>query len=297
MSVLFWYSRANYTQNQLPGDIFNSSSGSIKNYNGKAVRITNPGNGTRDLEDLGSWAEYQGQQTLKNQQAETAALNAAQAAKQEDFLGRFRTAIGAQEKLPDMAGRIGGELGLPNLQAVAGNAVQNIAAMPKQQTDATRGYNVNSNQLARIIGQKQAELAPQAQQAVTQQQNAENQLSTRLGYEVAQQQKELTPFTTEQSMLSEQLAREYSGFTTDKQNELQLVMQQISNGAALTQQELQNANNLAIAKMQYDNTKNDVSSQLMTVSAGSSVYNPSTGQFTQAPSNFKPLTGTAASGW
>jgi len=40
--------------------------------------------------------------------------------------------------------------------------------IPQTQTQATRGYDVNSNQLSRIIGAKQAELAPVAQQAVTQ---------------------------------------------------------------------------------------------------------------------------------
>lgn len=42
-----------YRQDELPGDIFNSSSGDVRNYNGQQVRVINNGNGTRTLQPLG----------------------------------------------------------------------------------------------------------------------------------------------------------------------------------------------------------------------------------------------------
>lgn len=231
-----------------------------------------------------------GQRAVEKQKAETEALNAKQKAAQDEFLGRFRSTVEGQEKLPDMAARIGGQLGLPGLQQTAQGLIKTVAELPKTQTDATRGYNVNSNQLSRIIGAKQAELAPAAQQAVTQQQAAESNLATQLGYGVAQQQKDLLPFTTEQSLLSDQLAREYSGFTTDKQNQLQLMMQNISNGQALTMAQLQNANDLAMAKLQYDNQVDYFNKQQSAqakqqnfVNVNGGLYNTTTGQWAVKP--------------
>lgn len=229
----------------------------------------------------------------EQQRNDTIDLNKAQEAKQADFLGRFRTAVAGQETLPDMAGRIGGELGLPGLRDTSQGLIKTLSTIPQTQTNATRGFNVNSNQLARIIGSKQAEIAPAAQQAVTQQQSAESNLATQLGYGVAQQQKELMPFSTEQNMLSEQLAREYSGFTQDKQSQLEVALQQMANGQALTMAQLQHANNLALQAAQYDKTKDQVG-QLISVAPGNSLYNPSGQLVATAP---KPLASVASSGW
>ncbi len=247
----------------------------------------------------GSWVDITAENqandaknALAKQTADTQALNTAQEAKQNDFLTRFRDTVGAQEKLPDMASRIGGTLGLPQLRDTAQGLVKSVAEIPQVQTNATRGYDVNSNQLSRIISTKQAELAPAAQTAVNQVQTAEGNLSTQLGYGVQQQLKDLTPFTAEQSMMSEQLAREYSGFTQDKQNQLQLIMQNLANGQQITLSQLQAANDLAKAKIQYDSTINDVN-KLIQVSPGNSLYNNSGQLIATAP---KSLTGTA-SGW
>jgi len=219
---------------------------------------------------------------LAAQKAATDAENARQEAKITDFLTRFKTAVGAQETVPAAAERIGGTLGLPQLQQTSQGLIKSVAEIPKVQTQATRGYDVNANQLARIIGAKQAELAPIAQQAVTQEQNAQSNLGTQLGYLNAQQQRELTPLTTEGGMLSDQIAREMSGFSQDKQNSLSLILEKMRNDQAITIQELNNANELAKAKAQY----NDV---YKTISEGSTLYNTQTGQpaYT-APKTYAP---------
>lgn len=236
-------------------------------------------------------AQAEANDPVKQAEKKRLALEEQQRARQDEFLGRFRTAVEGQEKLPDMAARLGGELGLPGLRSTSQGLMNTLEATPETQKTATRGYNVNSNQLARIIGAKQAELAPSATKAAQNTLNAENELGTRLGYGVQQQVKDLTPFTTEQSLMSDQLAREYTGFTQQASNELQMIMQQIQNNQAVTLQQMQNANNLAIKKLEYDNAKNSIDKYL-TLSEGQTVYDPTSLQaLYTAPKTYKPTGG------
>lgn len=203
--------------------------------------------------------------------ASTATFNQQAQGKQNDFLSRFKAAIGGQETLPDMASRIGGTLGLPQLQANSQSLQNTLFNLPTTYSKATTGRDVNANQLARLIGQKQSELAPAASLASQNTLNAQSNLATQLGYGVQQQQKELKPFETEGSMLSDQLAREFSGFTQDKQNQFDMMMQQMANGQALSMQQLQQANDIAKIKLQYDQTKNDAD-QYFTLGQGDRRY-------------------------
>lgn len=245
----------NYTQN-------------VKLANGKALIDSSPDEVTQYLKMEPAY-----------QQKQTADFNTAQAGKEKDFLDRFKAAIGGQESLTDMATRIGGDLNLPNLRQSAFDLTASLKATPDVQKQATRGYNVNANQLARIISSKQAELAPKAQEATSQQQFAENQLGERLGYGIQEQQKELVPFQTESQMLGDRLAREFTGYTQDKQNALQMYMQQLANGQQLKLAEIQQANQLAQMKYQFDNTKAQTDRYL----SGTSFYDTQTGQWNTAP--------------
>lgn len=230
------------------------------------------------------------QQTAAAQKAETAAFNAAQEAKQTDFINRFKTAVGGQESLSDAASRIGSSIGLPDLRTTAQGLTKSVAMIPKVQTDATRGYNVNSNQLSQIIASKQSQLAPAAQQAVTEQQAAEGILGQQLGYLQTDQAKQLQPLQLEGSMLSDQIAREMTGFTQDKTNTLNSYLAALDAGTKLTLQQMQDANQLAQAHIQYDNVKQQVQNQV--VAAGSSLYS-STGQLL-ATAPTKPTTTKAS---
>lgn len=235
-------------------------------------------------------------QTLKSQAgiadpASTTAFNTAQEGKQNDFLSRFKSAIGGQETLPDMANRIGGSLGLPQLQANS-QALQNtLFNLPQTYSKATTGRDVNANQLARLIGQKQSELAPAASLAAQNVGTAQSNLSAQLGYGVQQQEKELQPFQTESTMLSDQLAREYSGFNQDKQNQFNMMMQQLANGQALTLAQMTAANELAKAKLQYDQTKKSTD-QYFTLSQGQQLYNANGNQIANNPAAAKAAAGT-----
>lgn len=187
-----------------------------------------------------------------NQQRQAAAEQAKQAkASEDEFLTRFRGALAGQEALPAMAARLGNELGVPALRENAFGLQQSLKAIPRVQTAATRGFDVNENQRQRIIAQKQSELAPAAQEATAQQQFAESQLAQQLGFAQQEQQKQLMPFQTEASMLSDRVAREITGYQQSQQGELNALLQQMSLGAQLSQAEMARATALAQQENQY----------------------------------------------
>jgi hypothetical protein len=163
-----------------------------------------------------------GSDLLAQQATDTAAFNAKQQGQQNDFLTAYKNAVGGQETQTAAAARIGASLGLPQLQANSQALNNTLFQLPQTYGKATTGFDVNSNQLAQIIAQKQSELAPSATLAASNVQNAQNNLSTQLGYEQADQSKALLPYQEQGQLLSDQLARESSGFTQDKQNALQV---------------------------------------------------------------------------
>ena len=204
------------------------------------------------------------------------------AKREEDFLTRFRAAIGGQETSTAMSARLSEDLGLPKLRTVSRDLTQSLEETPDVQKQATRGYDVNANQLSRIIAQKQSELAPEAQKAITQQQFAEGELSERMGQGVQDQLRELTPFTTEASMLSERAAREVTGYTSMMQNELSVLLQKMSQDFQMTEREKDRAAQLAMAEQEYEAARRYIS--------GDSFYDTQTGQWIQSPK--KTGTGT-----
>lgn len=177
---------------------------------------------------------------------------AQQKSEEDDFLNRFRGVVSGQEKLPALAERIGGELGLPSLRQSAFNLNQTLANIPTVQTQATTGFDVNENQRQRKIAAEQAKIAPLAQKATSQQQFAEGQLGERLGYETSQQLKDLQPFNMEASLLSDRLARETTGYTQDKQSELDIYLRKLDQGFQLSQSEKLRAQELADAESTFE---------------------------------------------
>ena len=220
-------------------------------------------------------------------------MESKQKAEQDDFLGRFRSAVEGQEKLPDIYGRVESKDNLPGLLDTAQRTSTQLQEMPETQKTATRGFNVNSNQLARIIGAETQKLAPIAQRAIDQFQQGSQLANQQMTFEIGQQNKDLLPFEQEASMLSERLAREFTGFTAARERELNSLLTMLRENNNLTISQMQMANQLAIQKLQYEEAKKGTS-DLITLTAGQTVWNPSTGQaMYTAP--YKPLTGSSSS--
>jgi len=188
-----------------------------------------------------------------NQKLGTQNLLAGQNTETTDFLKKYTDFINSQEGASAMAGRIGTELGIPTLQANATMLRNTLTNLPTTYSKATTGYDVNNNQLSRIIGQKSSELSPAVTTAENSLANANTNLNTRMGYEQTDQAKALLPYTAEQTMLNDRLARETTLYTADNQRELDALIQKVQSGVTLSEGEKNRANQLAIQEKSYQN--------------------------------------------
>jgi hypothetical protein len=168
-----------------------------------------------------------------------------------DFLTGLRGFVSNSPTQAMMAERIGNEIGLPNARANALSLNQTLFNIPATYSKATRGFDVNNNQLQRIIGQKQSEIAPSAALATQNQAALEGQLGQRLGYEQQDFANRLIPYQSEQSLLTDRLARETTGYTNQMQSELDALIARMNAGVTLSEGEKQRANALAIAEKNY----------------------------------------------
>ena len=195
---------------------------------------------------------------LGTQKANNQSFLAGQAATSEDFLNRYKNAIAGQETMSAMAKRIGSELNLPTLSENAYNVNKVMREIPQTYSAATRGFDVNANQLSRITGQKQSELAPTLATANEALAQAQNTLNTQMGYEQYDQEKALKPFETEQSLLTDRLAREATFYSQENENELNTIIAKIQSGIQVSEAEKDRAQQLAIAEMGYKAKKEEL---------------------------------------
>lgn len=245
---------------------------------------------------------------VQQAQANTANLKNIFAGQQADtggFLNRFSGAINAQPTSTALAERIGNELGLPQLQGNANMLRNTLTNLPSTYSAATRGFDVNANQLSRIIGTKSAELAPAVETAERSLSSAQNNLDRRLGYAQADQQKELLPYQSEQSLLSDRFAREASGYSQAMGNELDAIIAKMNAGVQISEAEKSRAHDLALAEKTFENQKKLYAEQAkyspsaandpwQTIGDGAWLFNTQTGQTIQNPQDFKAGGGGAS---
>ena len=195
------------------------------------------------------------------QRAGTSGFLAGQNQTTADYLKRYTDFINSQEGATAMAGRIGGELGIPTLQANATMLRNTLTNLPSTYSKATTGYDVNQNQLSRIIGQKSGELYPMVQTAETSLAGAQGNLATRMGYGMADLARMEKPYTTEKEMLNDRLARETTLFSADNGRELDALIAKINAGVTLSEGEKSRANQLAISEKNYQAQKDQLNAR------------------------------------
>lgn len=192
--------------------------------------------------------------------AQNEAFAAKQKADEQAFMDVLNAKVAGQETLTAASGRIGGELNLPALRESAFNLTQTLKNIPQTQTTISKQVGISAPHLQQRIATEQGKIAPLAQEAVGQQQFGEQELGQRLGYLLQDQAKELEPFYQAQlPLLSDRLAREQANYSQDKQNELTLLLTNMSQSFAATQNDLDRANQLAVNELQYNNVKNSQS--------------------------------------
>ena len=189
------------------------------------------------------------------QKTDNAAFLSGQDAQSQDFLNRFRSTLGGQASTQALADKIGQEIGLPQLQANAQALNKTIFNLPATYSKATTGFDVNQNQLDRVVGTKQAELAPAAALAADAAQRAESNVNTRLGYAQRDQDRELLPYQTEQQLLSDRLARETTLYSQANQAELDSLIAKMQAGIQLSEAEKNRAHELSVQEQNYENQR------------------------------------------
>jgi hypothetical protein len=212
----------------------------------------------------------------------------------DDWLTRFRQGLGGQEALPVLNQRISEELGLPQLRQNYGQLQTTLQNIPYTFGEATKGFDVNANQLERTIGQKSSELAPVVNAVGNRLTSAEGELSNRMGIEQAERERLMTPFTYEREFMVDRWARENTGFTTEMESKLTGYLQKLSLGVQLSTVEYQELQAYARAELDYkkaietakinaeaERYKIDNQSKYSAMPTGSSaLYNTQTGKMT-----------------
>lgn len=196
---------------------------------------------------------------------EQTAFTARQKAEEQAFLGRFRETVGGFEPLSALRGRLASELGLPEAreaqtglnQAVIG-LQGTIANLPEQLEERARGTfatqaQIQSLQQARTdpLSRQLIELARTGAIRGEQLGELETQLGTRLSDVVAEQRQQLAPLELEADFLSERLAREASAYSQQRQEQFELMLNQIQAGQRLTESQVNVLANLAIQEQEF----------------------------------------------
>jgi len=256
--------------------------------------LNNPSEVQRYTREAGLDPEYNTQQALNKVKSDQAALVASQAAKEQDFLGRYKTGItGASTALKN-------ELGIEGLRAnalqagetAAGVQGQLSAITPTQQTVAKQ-VGISAPRLTQRIAQKTSELSPALSAASSALSTSNAALESGQSAYSTGMSEALLPYTTEASMLSDSLAREATGYNTVIQSELDTLLEKIKQQGTLDLAEIQKAQALAEKEQEYLN-------QRSTIDLGNrtALINPMTGaEVGSYKQGLAPVRGTLATGW
>lgn len=193
-----------------------------------------------------------------------------QEGKVNDFMGRWNTKIASQPTMQDIWKRISDERGLTGkrdtftgLMGQVGSVQEQLENAPEQIAGETRGYDVNAAQQARITQAKQGELAKTlspiaraAETAGTGYNLALAEAGQQISSEQYQQEKELQPYLTEAQLLDSALARQVTMYTTDMQNQTNILLQKLKSSGALDQNEMDQLNQLALLERDYELKRN-----------------------------------------
>ena len=151
---------------------------------------------------------------------------------QGQFLGRFKTEV------PAALGAIEQELGLPQLRETAFTQGELVRLAPERVTAGAKGYDVNQNQLERMIAADVAKLAPGAQTAYQQAQFGEAELGRRA-------ERAIMPYEIEAGFLGENVKNQVQLFRDNVKSQLDTALTQMQIQGQFDLQGLQNAARLA----------------------------------------------------
>lgn len=234
------------------------------------------------------------------QKSEMDALINRQNSYQDSLFKQYSDTIAGQEKLPDIFGRLQGQLGIPELSKQAQvfkdqiygtkNLIDNL---DQDITSRTRGTYTTTGMKDRIeayeggklntqLSRLGTGLAPVADMLTS----AQNQLNTLLPLEVQQQDRALKPLELQINSLSDRFAREITGYTSSKQVQLTALTDKLERERYLDDRDWQLAQELAKEERDFSHQK---SLAQMSLSAYAGIG--------QGGSSYKPAASPSYSTW
>ena len=192
-------------------------------------------------------------------------LLARQKAEETAKLGKLQAFIAGKEPIPELRGRLAGELGIPELAAQLEPLRQRsltleglLLDLPETISGRTAGTLTTEAQRRSLEASGGERLARQIRENAMSQEmfagqlaGAQGELAQLLAAENQQFQREVFPITTELDMFADRAAREVTGYTTAFQAELDAVLADISRAEDLSDQARQRAHELAVMEREF----------------------------------------------
>lgn len=200
-----------------------------------------------------------------------------QGREQEGLFDQYQTARGGQEALPALYDRLRTQQGIPELQESVGafkgqifQVKDLLDRLDEDVTSRTRGTFTSEGQRNRIIAAEGADLRNQLgrlgtglEPVASALQSNLGELSTRFGLSTQQQERELEPIRMRIDAVSDRFARELTGFTSDREYQLTLLMDKLNRERQLADREWELAQTIAAEEREFSRQK-----QLIKASGG-----------------------------
>jgi len=212
-----------------------------------------------DLPDYISKGGSQSGSTGSTSSATGSSLLDQQSAREEDFLKRYRETLAGQTSLSDIYSRLSTEAGLPELQKGAFQAQQAVTQVPETEATLSKQFGISAPRLQKRISEQLSTLQPQALRAAELAQFASQDVSQRLGLEAAEQERALKPFEVEAAQISERAAREMTGYSIERQGELDQLLTKLNQQGSLDYLEAQRVASLASSELEFDRQRELIS--------------------------------------
>jgi len=173
-------------------------------------------------------------------------------AEEQGLIGRYTSAISGLEPLTAIRQRLGTEFNLPSLQQASDFLTTTLENIPGSVKTLAGQFGISAPRMEQRMQALASNITPAQQQAVRQEQTAQERLADTLKYEIAQQERQLLPYTQEFTVLKDRIAREAAGFTAENKSQLDLLLQELKNTGTLTEQKLLSARELALKEEEYN---------------------------------------------
>lgn len=246
---------------QTPGTKYRDTDGVIRTYGPPkaATPVASNSNEAAAQSRLEDFNKSPGAQDLYNQQVEReqGSLN--------ELIARMRsqpTATSLYDQYSNQAGVQDIRSRITPLEQSLAELENTMDGLGMRVTNQVKGTMTTQAQRDAILAREQSKLSgtigAQARLLGVQQgalQGAQNEVTNRLGLTLQDQGKELEPYKLQFSVLADRAAREMSAFSSDREQELGIILDSIKRGRELDDNALDRFNQIADQKTLYDQQK------------------------------------------